>query len=107
VKFRVRRNGPTAEFTITDEGIGIEPGDQKHLFTAFYRGSNVGHIPGTGLGLVIVKRCVDLHGGSLTLASRPGLGSTFTVRLDLFAAPKTNTAKPRTVARKKTRAAQP
>jgi signal transduction histidine kinase len=107
VKFRVRRAGTAAEFVITDEGIGIEPGDQKHLFTAFYRGSNVGHIPGTGLGLVIVKRCVDLHGGTLTVASRPDLGSTFTVRLDLFATSQPGANKARPVARKKTRVSQP
>jgi signal transduction histidine kinase len=72
-------------FEIEDRGIGIEAADQKHLFTAFQRGKNVGAIPGTGLGLVIVKRCVDLHGGMLTFESRVNEGTRFTVRVALFA----------------------
>ncbi len=71
------------EFVIRDQGIGIPPEEQRHLFTAFQRGSNVGQRPGTGLGLVIVKRCLDLHGGSLSLDSSPGRGTTATVILPL------------------------
>ena len=55
--------------------------DLPHLFEAFHRGSNVGDIPGTGLGLVIIKLCVDLHGGSIQVKSSPGEGSTFIVRI--------------------------
>lgn len=84
VRFAVRRDRTFAEFEIADRGIGIDPADQKHLFTAFYRGNNVGDTPGTGLGLVIVKRCVDLHDGTLTFESRPGDGSRFVVRLKMF-----------------------
>ncbi len=48
---------------VRDHGIGIPEEDRERLFNAFHRGTNVGTSPGTGLGLVIVKRCVDLHGG--------------------------------------------
>jgi signal transduction histidine kinase len=86
VDFTVRREGPAAVFSIADRGCGIPTADQKRLFQAFHRGSNVRQIPGTGLGLLIVKRCVDLHGGEIAFASAEGQGTTFTVRLPLFAA---------------------
>jgi PAS domain S-box-containing protein len=70
-------------FRIQDEGIGISREDQQHLFESFYRASNVGTIPGTGLGLVIVKKCVDLHGGQIAVESEVGIGTTFTVTLPL------------------------
>lgn len=85
VQLRVRREATLAVFEIEDRGIGIEPEDQKLLFTAFQRGRNVGAAPGTGLGLVIVKRCVALHGGGLKFVSRVGQGTRFTVRVALFA----------------------
>jgi signal transduction histidine kinase len=47
---------------IRDQGIGIPEADREWLFNAFHRGQNVDGRPGTGLGLVIVKRCVDLYG---------------------------------------------
>jgi signal transduction histidine kinase len=66
---------------VTDHGIGIAPEDQKHVFEAFRRGDNVGDIPGTGLGLAITKRAVENHGGTITLESKVGSGTTFTVTL--------------------------
>ena len=83
VTFHARRVADHLEFKIEDRGIGIPEQEQAQLFTAFQRGSNVGHRPGTGLGLVIVKRCLDLHGGSLTLDSRPQHGTTATVTLPM------------------------
>jgi PAS domain S-box-containing protein len=85
VRFRVFRENAFAVCVIQDEGIGIPPEDQQRLFTAFHRGSNVGSRPGTGLGLLVVKRCVDLHQGQLHLASQLGQGTTVTVRLPVFA----------------------
>jgi signal transduction histidine kinase len=70
--------------TIRDHGIGIPAEDLPHLFDAFHRGRNVGDVPGSGLGMVIVKRCVDLHGGTIQCESRTGEGTTFAVRLPLF-----------------------
>jgi signal transduction histidine kinase len=87
VELGVRRDGDSAVFRISDRGIGIPAAELPQLFQAFSRASNVGDIPGSGLGLVIVKRCVDLHGGAITVESRPGEGSAFTVRLPAFGAP--------------------
>lgn len=66
-----------------DQGIGITESDQKQVFQAFYRGENVGIIPGSGLGLTIVKQCVEVHGGEMTVNSQVGVGSTFTVSLPI------------------------
>ena len=49
----------------------------------FYRGRNVGDRPGTGLGLLIVKRCIDLHGGKIKVESKLGEGTVVTVRLPI------------------------
>lgn len=82
--FSARKEGTGAVFEVRDQGIGIPVVDQKRVFEAFHRGSNVGETPGTGLGLVIVKRCVDLHGGRIDIRSEPGTGTCVTVRLELF-----------------------
>lgn len=81
VHFSARREGPMAVFTVKDSGIGIPEADLPKLFEAFHRGSNVGDIPGTGLGLVIIKRCAELHRGSIQVKSKPGEGTTFTIRV--------------------------
>lgn len=75
----------SVRFVIRDRGIGIPLDEQPLLFEAFRRGSNVGQRPGTGLGLVIVKRSVKLHGGDLQLESQPGQGTTFTIEIPLHA----------------------
>jgi signal transduction histidine kinase len=85
VHFAVKRDGPNAVSVIRDRGIGISDGDQQQLFKAFHRGSNVGSRPGTGLGLLLVKRCADLHGGHVQLESKIGEGTTVSVRLPVFA----------------------
>lgn len=84
VELVLRRERDSAVFLVRDRGIGIPEADLPQLFQAFSRASNVGDIPGSGLGLVIVKRCVDLHGGTLSVKSRPGDGTEFTVRLPAF-----------------------
>jgi PAS domain S-box-containing protein len=65
---------------VADKGIGIPEPDRQYLFHAFHRGQNVGQRHGTGLGLVIVKRCVELHGGTISIESKVGEGSTAIVR---------------------------
>ena len=67
----------------TDQGIGISPADQANLFTEFFRSTNpmALEIPGTGLGLTIVKRIVERHQGAIGLDSEVGRGTTFTVTL--------------------------
>ena len=84
VEFTLTRCGINAEFVIRDHGCGIPAADQARLFTAFYRGGNVGQQPGSGLGLVIAKRCVDLHGGTIRCESQEDQGTTFFVNLPLF-----------------------
>lgn len=64
VIFEVAYQGPDVIFQVKDQGIGILPEDQERLFESFHRGKNVGNISGTGLGLKIVKDCVELHGGA-------------------------------------------
>ncbi|MDF5732245.1 MAG: ATP-binding protein [Rhizonema sp. PD38] len=68
---------------IKDRGIGISVLDQEQLFQPFYRGENVGDIPGNGLGLAIVKKLVDLHHSQINVTSEVGKGSTFTITLPL------------------------
>ena len=84
VDFGVGADAAQAVFTIRDRGIGIPDADQARLFNAFQRGGNVGARHGTGLGLVIVKRCVDLHGGRLQLTSKVAEGTTVTVNVPVF-----------------------
>jgi len=83
VYFELTCQEQTATFQIKDEGIGIPIEDQEKLFTSFHRASNVGTISGTGLGLAIVKKSVDVHGGSIAVASELNIGTTFTVTLPL------------------------
>lgn len=67
----------TMVFEIRDEGIGIPLQDQKHMFDRFFRASNAGNVQGTGLGLNIVKRYLDLLDGEIEFESKPGEGTTF------------------------------
>jgi PAS domain S-box-containing protein len=66
---------------IVDHGIGIPPSAQSHLFEAFYRAPNVGQIKGTGVGLYVTNRCVELLHGKIEVSSTPGEGSRFVVQL--------------------------
>ncbi|MBK9061341.1 MAG: PAS domain S-box protein [Flavobacteriales bacterium] len=66
---------------VIDKGMGIPSADQAHLFEPFFRAQNVLTIQGTGLGLNLVKRYLDLMGGTITFTSTPGEGSTFNVRI--------------------------
>jgi signal transduction histidine kinase len=84
VNFSLTKNNNQILFKISDRGIGIPEADQANLFEPFHRASNVGTIAGTGLGLVIVKKCVDLHQGKINVESRAGEGTTFTVSLPFF-----------------------
>jgi len=71
--------------TVRDTGIGIAPGDLPHIFDRFWRAdparSRTGERAGTGLGLAITKWIAEAHGGTITVQSRPGRGTLFTVRL--------------------------
>jgi two-component system phosphate regulon sensor histidine kinase PhoR len=69
--------------TFADNGIGISKGDQKHIFDKFYRAStgNIHKFKGLGLGLYYVKKIAEAHGGDVSVSSKPGKGSIFTVTL--------------------------
>ena len=83
IQFNLSSDQNQAILRIQDQGIGIPLKDQKNLFESFHRCSNVGSIPRTGLGMAIVKNAVDLHGGKITVESKVGGGTTFTVSLPL------------------------
>lgn len=74
------------KFQISDQGIGISSIDQEMLYEPFQRGSNTTAITGTGLGLVVVKKCVELHQGTIEVKSQSGVGTTFTVTLPQLSA---------------------
>ncbi|MGY1590389.1 sensor histidine kinase [Geodermatophilus sp. SYSU D00708] len=76
-----------AEITVTDSGIGIPRQDRARIFERFYRvdQSRASSTGGTGLGLAIVKHVASNHGGSVSVWSEEGLGSTFTLRIPLAA----------------------
>lgn len=81
IRIRASRERGEVRIEISDEGIGIPAEDQPHLFEAFHRATNVGEISGTGLGLLLVKRCVGIHRGEIGFESEAGAGTTFRVRL--------------------------
>ena len=73
---------------VRDTGMGIPEQELDHLFERFFRGGEPQEmrIQGSGLGLAIVKEIVELHGGSVTVESQVGVGSTFTVWIPLMEA---------------------
>lgn len=81
IQFMVINESECTHFKISDQGVGIPATDQHHLFESFHRGQNVGTATGTGLGLAVVKKCLELHGGTITVDSQVGVGSTFTVTI--------------------------
>jgi two-component system, OmpR family, sensor histidine kinase SenX3 len=101
----VRSAEGIVEIAVTDRGIGIAEGDQDRIFERFYRAdpARARRTGGSGLGLSIVKHAVQRHGGDVRLWSRPGRGSTFTIRLPQIAAPMVEPTPKRT--RKKNRPA--
>ena len=99
----VKSDDRVVEIAVTDRGIGIPEGEQHRVFERFYRADQARsrRTGGTGLGLSIVKHAVQRHGGEVELWSRPGRGSTFTVRLPAVAGP------PELVTKKKKRKKKP
>jgi PAS domain S-box-containing protein len=81
IEIHLEASPETCILSVRDYGIGIPEADLKHLFEPFHRASNVGIIQGTGLGLVITKESVELHGGTITVESHINVGTTFTVRV--------------------------
>ncbi len=77
---RTRIEDDRLVLTVQDNGVGIPKEDQEHLFERFFRGSNVANIQGTGLGLNIIRRYLDMMGGTIRFTSEPG-NTIFTVEL--------------------------
>ena len=82
IEFVTAINDATVTIMIKDNGIGIPKEDQKYLFDAFFRAHNTGNIPGTGLGLNIVARHVELMNGKITVKSSINKGTIFTLSFD-------------------------
>jgi signal transduction histidine kinase len=83
----VARDGDWAILRVRDRGVGIPAEDLPHVFDWYRRGSNVKTgVGGSGIGLASVRRIVEQHGGTITVESRQGKGSEFTVRLPLSSA---------------------
>lgn len=76
--------GKELKLTVSDQGIGIPQEDQPMLFNKFFRGHNTNGIPGTGLGLNIVKEFVDMQKGQIRLESQLNLGTTFHLNFPLL-----------------------
>jgi len=81
VTLAARATGEQVVISVRDTGIGIRPEDQERIFEEFYQVGASRTQEGTGLGLALTRRLVELHGGQLTVESEPGVGSTFTVTM--------------------------
>jgi len=85
VKIAIRSEADQVILQVTDEGLGIPPDDQQHIFDKFYRGSNISsEIEGSGLGLAIVKTIVEHHQGRIWVESAVGKGSSFFIVLPVL-----------------------
>jgi signal transduction histidine kinase len=84
-----RRVGGEVSIEVADEGIGIAPREHERIFEKFYRigRSETQGRRGSGVGLALVKHIVEAHGGRVTVDSRPGEGSRFTIHLPVPASP--------------------
>jgi signal transduction histidine kinase len=91
VRVSARPEGQMWRIDVTDEGIGIPAGELGTLFGRFVRGTNarMAGLPGTGLGLSVVKAIAELHGGRVEVESTVELGSTFSVFLPVLCQPVT------------------
>ncbi len=83
IKFETAVNNGDLIAMIRDSGIGIPKEEQEHLFERFFRAKNAVNIQGTGLGLNIVKKYLDMAGGNIDFTSAPDTGTTFTIKIPL------------------------
>lgn len=94
VNLTLRYDDDNIELQISDEGVGIEEDEQPYIFDSFFRGRNVGHIPGTGLGGVMIRQAVKAHDGTINVESQLEVGTTVTVRLPAELGQPVNDRKP-------------
>jgi signal transduction histidine kinase len=83
IEVSLRREGTQAELTVRDHGAGIPADRLPSIFDPFARGVPKEHFPGLGMGLYIAKAIVEAHGGTISVHSKVGEGTTFVVRLPL------------------------
>ena len=81
IEFIIKEEKDCIDFFVSDEGIGIPANNQSILFEPFQRGDNVGDISGTGLGMSIINKSINLHCGSITFESKENMGTNFCVLL--------------------------
>jgi signal transduction histidine kinase len=91
----VRQNGKV-HLRVVDRGIGIESENRERIFERFYQVDNTAtrRYGGTGMGLALVQKLVQMHHGAVAVESRPGKGSTFTVVLPAVVTPARNGRRP-------------
>lgn len=88
----IRRVGHSIEIRVSDDGVGIPAGEQQLIFQRLFRSSRTAELKnGTGIGLYLVKRYVEMHGGEISVESCENMGTTFTVRLP-YEAPEASAA---------------
>ena len=85
ITLTLERNEKDAIICVSDRGIGIPEVELPRIFEVFYRAKNVDTVPGTGLGLAIVRQIAETHHGFVYCESHPGVGTTFTLQLPVFA----------------------
>ena len=85
IEVKVRRDGPQVVISVRDHGIGIDEEDLHRIGERFFRARTSSGIAGTGIGFNLVKMLVEEHGGTVSVESQKGEGSTFTIRLPIAA----------------------
>jgi len=81
VKLDIRVTEETITLSVSDQGIGIPADELDMIFTQFYRASNVNEFSGLGLGLTMMKTCIEMSNGTIHVESKPDEGTTFVVSL--------------------------
>jgi signal transduction histidine kinase len=81
IDFEVNKQNSSLYIKVSDRGIGIPQEDYSSLFEPFHRGSNVGEIKGTGLGMSIIKRAVEFHKAEISFYSEVNVGTTFLLKI--------------------------
>jgi signal transduction histidine kinase len=83
VQIRGRATPNAYELSVSDNGMGMSPSVARQAFQPFFRGKQTASTPGTGLGLSVVKRVIEASGGTVSIDSEPGRGTTFKIQLPL------------------------